>query len=135
MLTSVQIKLVKQSWTSLRDVEPTLLGDVFYSRLFLQHPALRSLFGPSLLTQYNKLVDMLNFSVARIDQPDELTTVLKDLGKRHEQYGVKPEHYAAVGSALLWTLQSALGSNWTVEIASAWASFYQFLADGMQRIQ
>jgi hemoglobin-like flavoprotein len=131
MLTTGQIKLVKQSWMSLRDVEPTLLGDVFYGRLFLQHPSLRTLFGPSLLDQYNKLVDTLNYSVARVDEPDALLVALRELGKRHEQYGIKPEHYAAVGSALLWTLQSALGSGWTVDVATAWAAFYQFLADGM----
>lgn len=134
MLTTEQIKLVKQSWASLRDVDPTLLGDVFYSRLFLQQPSLRTLFGPSLLGQYNKLVDMLNFSVARVDQPDTLRAALQELGKRHAHYGVKPAYYSAVGSALLWTLQSALGSDWTAEVATAWATFYQFLADAMQRV-
>lgn len=133
MLTTGQIKLVKQSWTSLRDVEPTLLGDVFYSRLFLQYPSLRTLFGPSLLAQYNKLVDTLNFTVARVDEPDTLWATLRELGKRHEHYGVKPEHYSAVGNTLLWTLQSALGSDWTAEMATAWTTFYQFLADAMQR--
>ena len=44
VLPTDQIQLVKQTWMSLRDVDPALLGDVFYSRLFLEHPSLRSLF-------------------------------------------------------------------------------------------
>lgn len=78
---------------------------------------------------------MLNFSVARVDQPDMLRATLRELGKRHEHYGVKPEHYSAVGNSLLWTIQSAMGSDWTVEMATAWATFYQFMADAMQRAE
>ncbi|GAB2555471.1 globin domain-containing protein [Spirosoma areae] len=132
MLTTDHIKLVKQTWTTLRDVDPALLGDVFYTHLFIQHPNLRPLFNSPMLSQYNKLVEMLNFAVARVDMPNELQVTLQQLGLRHQQYGVKPEHYSAVGNALLWTLQTALGSTWTVEVGTAWGEFYQWLAHSMQ---
>lgn len=46
-------------------------------------------------------------------------------------YGAKPEHYAVVGSALLWTLEKGLGSAWTSEVASAWTAAYGTLSDFM----
>jgi len=53
------------------------------------------------------------------------------LAKRHVTYGAKPEHYAVVGSALLWTLEKGLGSAWTSEVASAWTAAYGTLSDFM----
>jgi hemoglobin-like flavoprotein len=133
MLTNEQIKLVKQTWTTLRDVDPALLGDVFYSQLFIKNPSLRALFDTSMASQYNKLVEMLNFAVARVGKSNELQVTMRELGLRHQQYGVKPEHYAAVGSALIWTLQAALGNSWTNEVEAAWREFYKWLADSMQK--
>jgi hemoglobin-like flavoprotein len=37
----------------------------------------------------------------------------QDLGKRHVKYGVLPAHYDVVGQALLATLESGLGAEWT----------------------
>jgi nitric oxide dioxygenase len=47
-------------------------------------------------------------------------------------YGVRREHYATVGAALLWTLQSGLGEEFTPEVREAWASAYLLLSTTMQ---
>ena len=46
------------------------------------------------------------------------------MGKRHAGYGVKREHYGAVGSALLATFAEQLGPGWTPEIETAWVEAY-----------
>jgi nitric oxide dioxygenase len=62
---------------------------------------------------------------------DELTEDIRKLALRHVDYGVKEADYRAVGSALLWTLKQGLGSDWTPEVAEAWASCYKILSDTM----
>lgn len=115
----------------LRDVDPALLGDVFYSRLFIEHPSLRSLFKSSMEEQYKKLIDTISVLVARLEHLDELTADIQALAQRHVAYGVKPEYYDAVGSALLWTLQKGLGRDWTPAAEEAWTRCYQILSETM----
>jgi hemoglobin-like flavoprotein len=130
-MTSQQIDLVRQTWRPLRDVDPMLLGDVFYRRLFMQYPQVRSLFKEPMEAQYRKFVDMLNVIVARIDRPAEVMPEIADMGHRHEGYGTLPEHYAAVGEALLWTLEQALGKQWTPHVQQAWKACYEELTQLM----
>ncbi|MFD2574346.1 globin domain-containing protein [Spirosoma soli] len=130
-MTALQIQLIKKTWRLLRAVDPQLLGDVFYKRLFLKHPSVRSLFKGPMDSQYQKFVDMLSFIVARIDQPESLQTEVADMAKRHEGYGVKPSHYQPVGEALLWTLEQGLGKEWNEEVEQAWQACYQSLTQAM----
>jgi hemoglobin-like flavoprotein len=55
---------------------------------------------------------------------DTIRSAVKDLGRRHEGYGVKEEHYESVGAALLWTLGQGLGEEFTPEVEQAWAETY-----------
>ena len=50
---------------------------------------------------------------------------------RDAGYGVKPRHYAPVGSALLWTLEQGLGTAFTPEVKDAWATAYIVLSTTM----
>ena len=43
-------------------------------------------------------------------------------------FGVKAEHYAPVGEALLWTLGQGLGDGFTPEVKQAWTTAYTTLA-------
>lgn len=130
-MTPRQISLVKNSWKLLREVDPALLGDVFYSHLFLIMPAARAMFRADMKDQYSKLLDMLHAVVTRLDRLDEITEEVKQLAIRHINYGVKPAHYIAVGDSLLWTLEQALGKDWNIDTADAWRSCYQLLSDTM----
>lgn len=53
------------------------------------------------------------------------------MGRRHTGYGVQDADYAEVGAALLWTLEKALGDEWTEEVGGAWAGAYQLLSGVM----
>lgn len=112
-------------------MDPVVVGDAFYSKLFFDRPALKKMFPAEMDAQYQKLVDMLNTIVTRLDKLDELTEEIVAMAKRHEGYGVKPEHYAPVGTALIWTLKVGLGNEWNEELQNAWLKCYGILANAM----
>ena len=126
-----QISLVKRTWSIFREIDPVLVGDVFYSKLFFDMPHLKHLFHGSKAEQSKKLIEMLSVIVGRLDNLSELAEEIKQLAIRHVQYGVKEHHYKAVGTALLWTLQQGLGKDWNKEVSEAWAACFQILSSTM----
>lgn len=126
-----QIQLVQNSWKIFRDINPQLVGAVFYERLFTESPELRMLFANNMEGQYVKLVEMLSIVIARLDRLDEVTEGIVELAKRHNAYGVKPAHYKLVGDALLWTLQQGFGRSWNEPLREAWLKCYTLLSDTM----
>ncbi len=130
-MTTQKIQTVKNSWNIFQDINPVLVGDVFYSRLFLAFPKLRHLFNISVEEQSKKLVEMLNVIVGRLDKMDELTEDIRQLAIRHVQYGVKAAHYEVVGDALLWMLEQGLGKDWNSEVKESWEACYQQIAGTM----
>ena len=130
-MTSEQIALIKKTWNAFRGVDPGMVGEVFYSRLFYTSPKLRKMFDRSMTDQYKKLIDMLSLMVARLDKLDEISEEIKQLGIRHASYGVKPAHYKLVGEALLWTLEKGLGNDWNLEVKKAWSSCYDMISETM----
>jgi nitric oxide dioxygenase len=68
-----------------------------------------------------------------LSRPEQILPAVEELGRRHADYGVRTEHYATVGAALLWTLQAGLGEHFTPEVREAWASAYLLLSSTMQR--
>jgi hemoglobin-like flavoprotein len=125
------IKLVKRSWKILMGVDPKIIGDAFYSKLFTDNPGIRKLFPSDMNKQYIKLVDMLSSIIMNLNQPEFVSADIVAMSKRHTGYGVKPAHYALVGTALLWTLKQGLGTDWNQDIEDAWTSCYTSLADVM----
>lgn len=130
-MTAQQVSLVKNSWKIFQKIDPVLVGDVFYSRLFSAAPKLQHMFSVSKTEQSKKLIEMLNIIVGRLDRLDELTNDIKQLAIRHVGYGVKPEHYDAVGNALLWTMEQGLGKDWNEELNGAWTACYALLSKTM----
>lgn len=123
-MTVEQVQLVKRSWRRLQGIKPETIAQLFYARLFTDKPTLRRMFPDDMQEQYRKLMDMLDSIVLRLDRLDELSEEITAMAERHEGYGVKPSHYQLVGKALLWTLEKALGTNWTPEVANAWETSY-----------
>ena len=130
-MTNEQTLLVKKSWSIFREINPVLVGDVFYSKLFFDMPYLEKLFHTPKEEQSRKLIEMLSVIVGRLDRLEELTEEIKQLAIRHVKYGVKEQHYKAVGNALLWTLRQGLGNDWNEKVGEAWATCFQILSDTM----
>jgi hemoglobin-like flavoprotein len=130
-MTEEQITLVKNSWKMFQKVDAGLIGDVFYSKLFCDNPQLRSMFPFSMKQQHKKLIDMLSVIIAKLDDLSEITADIKIMARRHEGYGVKPQHYRLAGNALIWTLKRGLGGDWNDDLEKAWMAAYTKLAEAM----
>jgi hemoglobin-like flavoprotein len=126
-----QIDLVQQTFAEVKPIAPAA-AELFYSRLFMLDPGLRPMFKGDMAAQGKMLMSVLGTAVAGLRNLEALAPVVRQLGARHVGYGVKTEHYATVGAALLWTLQIGLKEKFTPEVREAWATAYELLADVMQ---
>ncbi len=127
-MTAQQIVLVQRSWKLLRDVDPHIIGEVFYGKMFNDVPSLRKMFKAPLPAQYKKLTDMLSVMVGRLHNLQEITDEIRLMAERHTGYGVKPWHYQVVGDALLFTMEHGLGNDWNDEVKEAWQSCYALIS-------
>lgn len=130
-MTPRQIELVQSSFNLVTPILESATM-MFYDRLFQLDPSLRRMFHGPLDGQARKLAHVLTVVVKGLSRPQQTLRAVEELGRRHLTYGVQPEHYATVGAALLWTLQSGLGEAFTPEVREAWASAYLFLSTTMQ---
>ena len=131
LLTPAHVFALRHTWQLVAPMADEA-AELFYARLFELDPRLRVLFHSEPAVRRRKLMDALAFIVTYVDQPDDLFPVLAALGERHVTYGVRAEHYATVGEALLWTLDEGLGALRTTEAREAWAATYAFVATTMQ---
>ncbi|MBK9270124.1 MAG: hemoglobin [Saprospiraceae bacterium] len=130
-MTDRQIEIIKESWKIISNIDPAVVGNAFYNKLFADYPATQKLFSKDMNQQYLKLMEMLNLIVNKLDQLEELSVEIREMAKRHVEYGVKAKHYYMVGESLLWTLEVALKSDWNAELEQAWALCYNTLAKNM----
>lgn len=130
-MTSEQIQTVRKTWRKLMGIDQSIIGDLFYSKLFADHPELRRLFPKDMGEQYLKLTDMLTSIIAGLNNFSSYTAELRAMGIRHVNYGVKYHHYTMVGNALLWTLQKGLDQEWNDATEKAWTACYNALVEVM----
>jgi len=131
-LTPQQIQLIQSSFEKVVPITEKA-AELFYGRLFETAPHVKPLFAQSnMKDQGKKLMDMLTVVVRGLNRLDQLVPAVQQLGQRHARYGVKDEHYAPVGAALLWTLEQGLGPAFTSETREAWGTAYGVLATTMK---
>lgn len=129
-LSEKEITLIKNTWGFVITNNETA-GEMFYSKLFETAPAVRPLFKADISEQASKLISMVTIIVAKLNKLDEVVKEVDFLARKHIKYGAKPAHYAAVGQALLWTLEQGLSKQWTPEVEEAWTKVYGILSEGM----
>jgi hemoglobin-like flavoprotein len=120
MLTPDQKRLIAAGFPDVAELaEPIAL--LFYGRLFELAPEVRPLFRQDIAVQSRKLMDMLAALVANLGKFEELEPMLRAMGQRHAGYGVKPQHYSIVSTALIWAFGTALEENFPPDLKAAWA--------------
>ncbi|MGY4830775.1 globin family protein [Sphaerotilaceae bacterium SBD11-9] len=129
-MTPVQIGLVRRSFALIEPIAPQAAA-LFYDNLFAADPSLRHLFQGNMAQQGTRLMTMIGAAVDLLEEPDTLTPTLRKLGARHVNYGVRDEHYATVGGALLKTLEQGLGTAYTDEVHAAWVALYRVVSATM----
>jgi hemoglobin-like flavoprotein len=129
-MTPDQVRLVRKGFEQLAPIAEHAAA-LFYDNLFLADPRLRPMFKGSMQEQGRLLMQMLGAAVRLLDRPDELTPVLRQLGRRHAGYGVTTTHYVTVGSALMDTLELGLGETFDRPMREAWAAMYAMVSGTM----
>ncbi|MGA8898122.1 globin family protein [Bradyrhizobium sp.] len=129
-MTPDHVKLVQQSFSQVAPISDQA-ATLFYDRLFEVAPQVKSMFPADMTEQRKKLMATLAVVVNGLSDLPSILPAASALAKRHVAYGAKPDHYPVVGAALLWTLEKALGTGWTPDVANAWNSAYVTLSGFM----
>lgn len=129
-MQSNEIDLVQSSFAKVVPIKDQA-AELFYGRLFEIAPEAESMFKGDMKDQGAKLMMSLATVVNSLRDLEVILPEVKALAVRHVDYGAKPEHYAVVGSALLWTLGQGLGNDFTPEVESAWTTAYGTLSSVM----
>src|SRR5258708_215970 len=105
---STLARVLKESWSLVED-RADHLGNHFYARLFLIDPNLRDMFPVQVAVQRSRLLGALVEAVQTVDNPSQFDAYLRSLGRDHRKFHVSPEHYGAVGTALIDAVRTYSG--------------------------
>ncbi|WP_339113564.1 globin domain-containing protein [Thioclava sp. GXIMD2076] len=130
MLDQSTVAIVRESYALALSRRPCLMQD-FYLFLLARHPDLEPLFPRSLARQADKFSGALQLLLSYANAPDDLSRALRRLGRDHQGYGARPEHYPAVVDALVETLAIQLGRDWTESYETAWRGLLGFVGAEM----
>ena len=129
-MTPSQIDLIQDSFRKVVPISDTAAA-LFYGRLFEIAPEVKPLFKGDMSLQGAKLMATLGLVVAGLNDLSKIVPAAESLARKHVAYGVKDEHYAPVGAALIWTLERGLGPDFTPETKAAWIEAYAILSSVM----
>ena len=125
-----QVALIRCSFAKITPIAEEVAA-LFYGRLFDIAPEVKPLFRGDMKEQGRKLMATLAAVVNGLADLETILPAASALAKKHVAYGVRAEHYAPVGVALLWTLERGLGEEWTPDLAAAWTNAYTMLSGYM----
>jgi NAD(P)H-flavin reductase/hemoglobin-like flavoprotein len=129
-LDADQIAMLEESLRLLEDRADQLVGYLF-AAMFLEAPELRSLFPAAMDTQRDRLFRALTGAVGKFTEPEQLTSMLHQLGRDHHRFGVRPEDYDVLGRALITALRHYSRDIWVPELQDAWERAYRVMAETM----
>lgn len=122
-MTPEQIDLLRKSFDAMYPMRRDI-ADLCYSRFFELAPDARDLFPSDMGRQQIKLMDMIAALVGSLDQRPLFQTLVTQSGRRHARFGVQPSQYAAMGEALMWSLECKFGASFTPELRESWRALY-----------
>lgn len=133
-MTPEREQLVRETWQRFEPLAAEH-ARMFYDKLFELDPEARNMFADARMDeQRHRLMETLGELVCSIDDTEQFVSQLVMLGKRHARYGVRDSDYDSAGVALLWTLESALGPDFTPAAREAWLEAYHAMASVMRRV-
>ena len=122
-MTPEQVDLLRKSFDAMYPMRRDI-ADLCYSRCFELAPDARDLFPSDMERQQIKLMDMIAALVGSLDQRPLFQSLVADSGRRHAEFGVQPSQYAAMGEALMWSLECKFGASFTPELQESWRALY-----------
>jgi hemoglobin-like flavoprotein len=126
------VQRLKATYSVIR-ARDTRLAESFYRRLFDAAPHLRPMFKSAPADQARKLTDALDAVVRNLEEPTQNASMLDALGRRHADYGARPEHYDLVITLLIESMREVLGDESQVHALEEWHMALRLISDQMIR--
>ena len=130
MMNDRELKSIRKSFLLLEG-HTDVFAALFYKRLFESEPSLRTMFRGDMTEQGKKLMQTMILLNTSLDHFDRLQSSLRNLGKRHAGYGVRPEHYAIVGAVLMQSLEEFAGTRFDAILKQAWTKLLSLVSAAM----
>lgn len=130
-MTPDQAEIIQDSFANIADPNTELVGAVL-GQISIASPEVSQLItgsGGDLVTHVG---ESLGVVIEQIHTPDAIADYLATLGEILFSHGVKDEHYAIFGDALLQGLEQGLGGNATPEVVGAWSDGWMMFSGIMR---
>jgi nitric oxide dioxygenase len=130
MLSAETLATIKSTAPLLAE-QGKAITDLFYSKLFKQHPELQHIFNMANQAQGEQsraLAESVFMYATHIDKLQNLGPMVSRIAHKHASLQVEPEHYPIVGKYLLEAIQDHLGLEPDHPVLGAWAEAYAQLA-------
>jgi hemoglobin-like flavoprotein len=121
-LTAKQKKLIHESFERIEPARE-LVAQLFCMKLFRLDPSLRTKFASPMDVQARRFSAAMKLAMITLNHDEGLRPILKLLGARHRQLGIRLRHYRTMARALTWTLETSLEKRFTRETKDAWNAF------------
>jgi hemoglobin-like flavoprotein len=131
-MTPEQVELIRNSFDAMWSMRDDI-AELCYDRFFELAPDARCLFRGDMERQRVKLMDMIAALVGSLDQGALFRSMVEQSGLQHNRFGVRPSQYAAMGEALMWSLEYKLGPSFTPELRESWKALYASVQAEMLR--
>lgn len=133
-MTPEREKLVRDTWKRFQPMAAEH-ARYFYDKLFELDPETPAMFARTNMDlQRHRLMETIGMLIAELHDPEQFVVDAVAVGRRHAPHGIRDSDYDAAGVALLWTLEKALGPEFTPEARSAWTEAYHAIASVMRRV-
>jgi hemoglobin-like flavoprotein len=120
-LTREQKRQIRETFAVIEPASD-LVARLFYMKSIDLDPSLGKLFKSPSRAQRRKFMAAMKVAVLSLDRLQSLQPILKLLGTRQREAGVKPSHYDAFQHAWVWTLEQSLQPRFPSEAKEAWSS-------------
>lgn len=120
-LTPEQKRLIRESFASI-EAASDLVARLVYLKSVDLDPSVRTLFKAPSRAQRRKFMAAMKLAVVSLDRLQELQPIIKLLGTRRRQEGIKSSTYATFRRAWVWTLEQSLEARFPREAGEAWTA-------------
>lgn len=131
MLNTKQIDIIKAT-APVVGANAGAITSHFYPLMFERYPSVKTLFNQTHQqkgTQPQALANALVAYATNIDELGNLSEAVSLIVHKHCSLNILPEHYPIVGECLMEAIGAVLGDAVTAEVADAWQTAYQQLAN------
>jgi hemoglobin-like flavoprotein len=120
-LSEQQKRLIRDSFTRIEPASD-LVARLFYLKSIDLDPSIRDVIKVPTRAQRKKFMAAMKLAVISLDRLEALQPMIKLLGVRQRQEGLKSRHYKAFRRAWVWTLEQSLETRFPREAGDAWTA-------------